>query len=317
MTQTKYKFQRMLEHLSVGDALGKICSKYSKTEILEIYGEYINTLRAPIRKASKYLWKEGAVTDDTILTLLVADSIINKKKFDRTDIGRRMLTCDPRGGTQIEKLKASNNPDYVASDGNTNGSAIRVLPISIINKDLKKLTYQIIDLTTLTHGNKESVACALVNSYAQVYVINSTNPKEPMKFIQQTAGKYYPQLAHTEVWSNICEAFSIAKHSKNNELGDKLEEKIGYNKYAWSSVPTAITLAFHSDNNYDALLQIIHRNQSGGDLDSVASMAGAIMGGIRADNKIQLMAQKIENVNQYNFQKYADELYKIRNIIQK
>lgn len=311
------KTQRMLEHLSVGDALGKICSKYSMSEILQIYGERINELRAPIRRASKYTWREGAITDDTILTILVADSIISQKKFDRADIGKRMIQCNPKGGIQIEKLKASNNPEYIAVDGDTNGSAIRVLPLSVTNTHLNILTLQTIDLTTLTHGTIESIACALFNVYSQFYVLNTDHPTNPLQFMQNTADRYYPQVIHTQVWDNICEAFDIARNFENGELADKLEEKIGYNKYAWSSVPTAIAMAFNSKNNYQSLIQIIHRKNSGGDLDSIASISGGILGGIRADDRISLMAQKIECVNNYNFREYSTELYKIRNLTQK
>ncbi|HGJ67641.1 TPA: hypothetical protein ENS27_19960 [bacterium] len=308
------KIRNMIEHLAVGDALGKICSKYNRKELIEIYGHEITSLVKPIRRASKYEWVEGSITDDTILTFLVADSLIANRRFNRRDIGLRLIACDPRGGTQIAKLKESHDPEYMAVDGETNGAAIRVLPLAVTRENLTELTNNVIELSTLTHGGLESISGALLTAYSQFYVLNNSEERYSFQFLTNTVYEHYPNIFNTIIWENVCKAFDIAKNVNRNELYDILEKEIGYDKYSWSSIPTALAIGFHSDNNYQSLIQLIHRNKSGGDLDTVASIAGSLLGGIRADYTIADMAKKIETANSFSFQKYADELYCLRNV---
>src|SRR3989344_6965702 len=150
------RIKSMLMHIAVGDVLGKICSKYTEEEIISIYGHRITNLEFPIRKGSTRRWYKGAITDDTILTLIVADSLIDKRRFSREDIGMRFLSCDPRGGRQIQKLKDSKNPNFIACDGTTNGAAIRTSPLAAKYDDLEDLTNYTFSLSTLTHGTLEA-----------------------------------------------------------------------------------------------------------------------------------------------------------------
>lgn len=307
MNKKIIRAESMLRHLSVGDALGKICSKYTEEEVISIYGKKITELVTPIRRKSTYNWKKGWITDDTILSLLVADSIIFNKRFNREDVARRMMVCDPRGGRQIQKLKNSKNPQYVAEDGYTNGAAIRVLPLAFYSKSLNELTKDTIELSTLTHNTNEALCGAIATVYTQYAVLN--NFKKIPNFITEEISKRFPKYIKTKCFSNLILALSFSE--KTPDLADLLEEKIGFNMEAWSSIPAGIALGIYSNNNYNQFMKIIHRKNKGGDLDSVASIAGSIMGAKEISEEVFSMSDYISKANNIDFQNYAKKLIEV------
>jgi len=311
MIDYKNRIENMLLYLSVGDALGKICSKYNKKQIYEIYGREVTGLIRPIRPKSLRNWERGDVTDDTILTLLVLESLIENNGFNRRDIAKRLIDVDPKGGKQIEFLKKSKNLDYVSTTGNTNGAAIRVSPLSIIYPDLGELTDNVIALSNLTHGSDEAIAAALAVSYALHYYVEDLHSPISM-FLLGSLSQYFPHSRHTQFIEKLVEAFTISEQLSAPNLPDRLEHLIGYEKYAWSSVPTGIILGSKSIDPYETLIKIIHRNASGGDLDSVASIAGSLLGLRTLDERVIGMGREIERHNGYSFGICAERLTNLR-----
>ncbi len=314
MKRYKERFENMFLYLSVGDALGKICSKYNKEEINRIYGGSVSKLIKPIRTNSKRDWQKADVTDDTILTLLVADSLIENREFDRRDIARKLIAVDPRGGRQIEFLKRSNDVDYIATTGDTNGAAIRVSPLSAVYSDLEKLTRNVFSLSNLTHGSNESISAALAVAYSLHFNLKYPiySPIKIQDFIIGSLLDHFPESQDTKFLCNLVEAFNISQEVRSYDLPDILEGSIGYGKESWSSVPTGIVLGSKLDDPYNAFISIIHRNNSGWDLDSVASIAGSLLGLRVKDKRVVDMGREVEYHNNYNFGFYAQKLEELR-----
>lgn len=310
MNSLKSRVESMLRHLVVGDALGKICSKYTKEEVYSLYGKPITGLVKPIRRNSNQEWFRGAVTDDTILTLLVADSLINRGSFDRRDLARRLIDCEPRGGKQIYKLKKSGNEDYVASDGETNGAAIRVSPLAVVETDLEELTTETISLSTLTHGSNEAITSALLVVYTLSLTLHEKQVS--LETLDKNLLELYPESEKTVVRKNLRKAFSIAEREDIENLSDIMEDAVGFYKEAWSSIPTAIVLGLFSKENFREIQSIIHRNKPMGDLDSVASVAGSIMGAKRHNLEIEDISKEIEIMNSFSIKYYAHKLLGLR-----
>lgn len=304
------RVESMLRHLVVGDALGKTCSKYTKEEVCSLYGGPVRGLVKPIRRSSDHEWFRGAVTDDTVLTLLVADSLIKSKGFDRRDIARRLMICEPRGGKQIYKLKNSKDEDYVAKDGETNGASIRVSPLAVVEPDIDGLTSKAISLSTLTHGTNEAISAALFVAYTLHYVLNDEEVSHEK--LDEAILRHFPRAEETRVRQKLKEAFILARNTEPAALADELEKAIGYYKESWSSVPTAIALGVTSRNNYEAIIDIIHRNNPMGDLDSVASIAASIMGAKRRDEKVEGLSREIETINAFSLTRYCKQLLEVR-----
>lgn len=308
------RIKNMLSTLAVGDALGKICSKYTVDDILEIYGHKIDHLVKPIRNSS-FEWYVGAITDDTILTLLVADSLITNRDYCRSDIAKRMIDCDPRGGSQIKKLKASGKLNYVATDGNTNGAAIRVSALSIVSRNIEQLVANVITLSNLTHGTSEAITAALLVALVQhhfLYIDSDASLLDARLFVEKTFSLHYKLGLSTRTFETFQQVVDAAiEITDTAKLCSKIESHHGYDKYAWSSVPTGVILGIYAKDSYNMLQHIIHRTQSGCDLDSVASIAGSIMG-IRMGNQyVADMARIIESANEIDFASYANELCRL------
>jgi ADP-ribosylglycohydrolase len=312
--------ERILTGIACGDALGKMTSKCSSNQVIDIYGGRVADLAKPIiiRKSKQRDWQKGDITDDTILTLLIADSIISSGKFNRTDIGYRLIDCqDPRGGNQINKIKISGDPNFVAVDGYTNGPAIRVAGISIVYYDNDSLFKYLVDSSTLTHSGKESIlGCLLVGQvYSEIMKGKGKIEisKKLLRDLQNLNRDYIPKLNDSRVIKNLSQALEISRNLKGNELCNELELKIGMSGYPCSSIVSAVVLGMSYDHPRQCLVDIVNRLNEGGDLDSTAAIAGGICCGLNGYSEIEDWKKIIEEKNGILFRDYANKLIGVRN----
>ncbi len=300
------KIENILRALAVGDAFGKICSKYSTRDVIRLYGGKIFNLTKPIRGKSKRKWLEGSITDDTILSLIMANSLVQNRRFCRRDFAIKLINCDPGGGKQIKKLKKSKNPLFVTKTGYTNGSSIRISPLVFFEENIKTLSKNIIDQSTLTHGNKEAITAALCVGYAIYFQLHGYKINF-MSFVKKNLKNNFRTGLETKTYKNLIYGFKLEKRGGN--LYDNLEKMIGYKKYAWSSVPSAIVIGFIKNATQKDFVELVHRKHKGADLDTVASIAGSIMGARGIDNWVMNSSRKIEHVNKINFHGTARDIF--------
>jgi ADP-ribosylglycohydrolase len=308
--------KRILEGIACGDALGKITSKYSKEEVLKIYGGPIKGLVKPIRIGSKRNWERGDITDDTLLTLLVADSLIKSMGFSRRDIGRRLLSCpDTRGGKQIIKLIESGNPDFVAQDGNTNGSSIRIAPISIVFAENENLYDYLLQQSTLTHAGKEALVGSLILGHVYSQIILGKTREEIREKLAIDSKEIVSKYLFSEeaiTLKNLGLALNIANNCSKSNLCDKIEKMIGMNKQAYSSIVAGIVIGLYGQNTRKLLIDISNRKFSGGDLDSVGAIVGAINYPFNEHESLKDWVKIIEERNKFSLEDYAKQLEVLR-----
>lgn len=96
----------------------------------------------------------GRVTDDTILTLALADTVIDTGHVSRDAFQTRLKAINPQGGWQVFKLKASTDQVAVARDGETNGCVPRSAVLAFVHTPdtLGDLAYDVLKTATLTHA---------------------------------------------------------------------------------------------------------------------------------------------------------------------
>ena len=191
-------------------------SKYSKEQVRNLYGGRVENLGTPIIPRSRRLWQKGDITDDSVLTFLVADSLIACRGFNRTDICRRLIQCeDPRGGRQIYKLKDSQNPDFVAIDGSTNGSAIRIAGISIVYFDSPLLYPHIIDSCTLTHSERESILGSLLVGYTYGEIMKGRSgeliKENLLQNLHELGKAYHLEISGSQLIKNLAFALILSR----------------------------------------------------------------------------------------------------------
>lgn len=213
-----------------GDIIGSIYERYN-----------IKSTHFPLFKpTSKF-------TDDTVMTIAVADVLLNGKDYTLTlqEYGKRYLKAGY--GRSFRKWISDANPQPYNSWGN--GSAMRVSPIAYAFSTMDEVLAEAERSAEITHNHPEGIKGAKATA-AAVFMARKGKSKQQIKDFIQTHFKY--------------------------DLERKLKAIRPIYKFDVScqgSVPESIIAFLESKNVEDAIRLGI---SIGGDSDTIASIAGAI-----------------------------------------
>jgi poly(ADP-ribose) glycohydrolase ARH3 len=227
-------------------------------------------------------------TDDTDMTLALADSIIQSGKIDPEDIAKQFsLYCDLTRGYAIGTIKAVQAlraglkwhqvARIVFEKGSFgNGAAMRVSPVGLFyHHDLDKIQEAAIKQANITHvhplGQWGAVMQALSVGLAVIQ-----NSKEPFKkeevIVHLREILWRGPIEYMRALNKIEEMFAQGKKLQAREV----VQSLGNGVEAHFSVPSACYIAItYSPDFCDAIRAAI---SLGGDTDTIAGMVGAIVG---------------------------------------
>jgi ADP-ribosylglycohydrolase len=185
-------------------------------------------------------------TDDSVLTLAVADAILHNRDYAETirAYGRR-YPGSGYGGMFLRWLQTDMGP--YNSFGN--GSAMRVSPVGWAFDSVEEVLRQAEVCAAVTHNHPEGIKGAQAVALA-IYLARTGSSKE---VIQQ------------EITSRF-----------DYDLGRKLEDirlTYGWSEICQTSVPESIIAFLEADDFEDAVRNAI---SLGGDADTMAAIAGSI-----------------------------------------
>ncbi|NHI91625.1 MAG: hypothetical protein EAX96_03910 [Candidatus Lokiarchaeota archaeon] len=170
MIALESKFRGSLLGCSVGDALGE-----------PFEGQFgINIQNVP----DLTVFYRGVYTDDTQLTLAVAESLIRSKGFDPEDMGTRFVDWldEPPIGpgmtclTAVHKLKDGTSWKLSGINSGANGAVMRISPIGLFFcNDINKLIKVAKESSMITHTHIGAYSAAIVVARAIAYL---TSEKE-------------------------------------------------------------------------------------------------------------------------------------------
>jgi len=227
-------------------------------------------------------------TDDTDMTLALAESIIQSGKIDPEDIAKQFsLYCDLTRGYAIGTIKAVQAlragmkwhqvARIVFEKGSFgNGAAMRVSPVGLFyHHDLESLQEAAIKQANITHihplGQWGAVmqACSVGLAVAQ-------NPKEPFRkeegIVHLREILWRGPIEYMRALNKIEEMVAQGKKLQAREV----VQSLGNGVEAHFSVPSACYIAVtYSPDFCDAIRAAI---SLGGDTDTIAGMVGAIVG---------------------------------------
>jgi len=186
-------------------------------------------------------------TDDTVLTVAVADCILNDKDFTETlqDYGRKYPHAG-YGGTFYHWI-FSKDPEPYNSWGN--GSAMRVSPIGFAYNNLEQVLTRAEKSATATHNHPEGIKGAQATATA-VFLARTGNKKDRIR-------------------EYITEKFG---YDLNRSI-DAIRPHYSFDVSCQGSVPEAIIAFLDSTDFEDAIRNAI---SLGGDSDTQACIAGGI-----------------------------------------
>jgi len=306
LANLRSKFRGSIFGAAIGDTLGMPVEKWTIEKIRSELGEVKDMLGG--RQGPPGTW-----TDDTAMTIAVAESLIECKGFDSSDMRSKFLRhYDPRRGFGLavksalgvlteEARKAVQEQLKVV--GMWNGSAMRIAPVGLFYyDDPVKLRQASHESSKITHDHMLAHEGAALQAYAIGSLVGvEPGALDPEGFLHQLEG-FVTEDAYKEQLRKALEMMS--QHEDKQGIANSL----GNTAHALQSIPTAIySFVTHREDFRDAVIYAVNL---GGDADTIGSMTGALSGAYLGEEAIPSdWRMKVENAS-YLCQ-LADELFRL------
>lgn len=259
----------MLLELAIGDAYGA-GFEYASPQLIEACNDLSGYVQHP-----KHKIEPGSYTDDTQMSLAIAESIVSREPWTAEVLANSFVTAfkrDPREGYAGRfydfLLEIRDGDEFLAKiqpTSDKSGAAMRAAPIGIfpaIEKVIEAATIQAAITHNTPHGINAAIAAALMSHYF-IYKLGQ----------KKNLGKFLESHVSGE-WSNPW----------TGEVKSK----------GWMSVRAAITAIEKSNSMSELLKNCINFT---GDVDTVATIAlaaGSCSEEITQDLPVQLI-ENLEN----------------------
>lgn len=317
----------MLAGVAIGDALGMPTEFLTSTQIQEWYGG-INDLVAPHPRHPHHRLPAGAVTDDTDHTLMLAELLLSEGRIDPKRWAERLLLWSqtPRvkenrfvGPSTLKSLAAlaAGKPlDQVPRSGTTVGAAMRVAALAIAIPDRTRLIEQVVASCAVTHFTHNAISGAMAMAFALSEALqNSDDPYTVARAAQEgaTVGRAYGDWSWTPPIERRIEYVAAwAKQHPPEVALERMRDLIGVDLYPEQLVPNAVGLAILARG--DPLKAMLWASNLGGDTDTLASMTGAICGGLTGVDGIEkTLLTQVQKINRLDLKTIASRLIEMRN----
>ena len=230
-------------------------------------------------------------------------------------VGRELLTCKKSvhpGVKSLWEFHEAGDATRVTLDHNGCGAAIRVAPVGILYRSdhLDDIVEGAHQASISTHGGPLALAAAAATAAAVSAAIDGADPVGIVRFAQ-IAG----ESAERKRSGSRDTVFARAIESTYDDLSrlPELDADDVAHRYAPTQpltiVPLAIALATVMDS---AELAILLAANIGGDSDSVASVAGAILGARHPGTVNEDWYGIVEAINDHDLIRFAEDLSALR-----
>ncbi|QOL35396.1 ADP-ribosylglycohydrolase family protein [Bifidobacterium lemurum] len=318
-----------LAGLALGDALGMPTQSMGASWIERAYGGITGLRDAIAEQPIAPNMPAGSVTDDTEQALLVARLIIegeghidpnslSKTLLDWEDDMRARGSLDllgPSTKLALEQVRAGADISTTGRTGTTNGAAMRVTPVGVAhNAEGPHFTDYVYESCRVTHNTEHGFLSAYLVAAAVSFGIEGRTVREALAEAMDSAerverrGAWSPKadvLARTRAAVDGCETGDEASFQQS------LREVCGTSVEANESVAAAFAMAWrYADEPLRALLTAAN---IGGDTDTIAAMAGAMLGaGIGGAAFPQDLVGRVCEVSHLDLAPIADGLLEVR-----
>jgi len=311
-----------LKGLATGDAIGKQTENLSCDEITRWYPRGVRGFEGPPgtvipRYASnrKRQWRFGETTDDTERTIAVARAILRDGDVRHASVGRELLTCKKsvhRGLKSLWEFHEAGDAARVTLDHNGCGAAVRVSPVGILYQPdrLDHIVEGAYQAAISTHGGPLALAAAAAVAAAVSTAIDGADAGEIMR-VAQTAAERAEQKRSGSPDTVFARAIEAVQGDliRLPELDAEGVARLCTPTDPLTIVPLAIALATLMESAESAILLAAN---VGGDSDSVASVAGSILGARFPASVNEDWYDSVEAVNDHQLMRLGGELAALR-----
>mgnify|MGYP001317854123 CR=1 FL=1 len=308
-----------------GDAFAMPSEQMTREQIKRCFGS-ITSLRDghPENIVTGDL-KRAEVTDDTILSLLLAKQMIDHKgrldaaiyiqyieEWMRSHPTRENI-IGPSTKKAVSNFLNGMELEDLGLMGETNGAAMRILPIGIVYDFRKKNFLEMVyEASRSTHNTTIAVSCAAAVATCISYGVRGGRDIHEMieeaKNNAKASRVYGRDLGYAKFEERLDILFELL------ECRDSLEEKLrlihegfGTSYQSIDSVTAALAIVKLTDADVSEAVEIAAN--LGGDTDTIASMAAGICASLRGIESIDPKdISAIEQANEIDFSYYEREL---------
>ena len=279
--------------LASGDALGCNVEFNTPAEIAAKFGVHKDITGGATGPKHPYVYPRGAVTDDTQMTEMLAESLIAFPEGNLWDLRDRFVQWikpNPPGtgsGTRAVLAKAEllvpekDQPDDAAKalwqadpkNGGGNGSIMRCSPIALLyanNPD--KLRQLSLDTSKLTHYAPAAQASTLAYNRILAAIVNGTaKDRDDFLKVYETVAQEVESI-DADTAKAIREVSTITDKSALQTSG-----------YTLHTMQVALWALLNCNTLEDAVVTVVNL---GGDTDSNAAVTGALFGALQGDQAV-------------------------------
>jgi ADP-ribosylglycohydrolase len=318
----KERILACLKGIATGDAIGKQTEGLSRDGVLGWYPEGVRGFEGPpgtviprYARNSRRQWLFGETTDDTERTVAVARAILADGAVRHESVGRELLTCTRSvhpGVRSLWEFQQAGDAARVTGDHDGCGAAIRVAPVGILwsSRRLDEIVAGARQASIPTHGGPLALAAAAATAAAVSAAIDGAQPHDILDLAERAAARAeYGRSGSTEA------RFAQAMRTIHADLQRRTPLDAADIATNWfpdgplTIVPLAIALATVMRSVEAAILLAAN---VGGDSDSVASIAGSILGARCPETVNEQWYAAVEAVNGHRLARLADDLAGVR-----
>lgn len=281
--------------VAIGDALGMPVETWTSDQIEKTF-DWIDDYIRPSNNHKWFSgWASGEITDDTQLTIAVANSIIENRRFDMDAIAKHHIqafdqTIAGWGCSTRESVRALRSGCHWSKSATTgikrygggNGIVMKLLPITVANAN----DDQIIQFSSMTHYTQVSALASLIHNKALLYCFKaSPNSFDREYFCQMCYGlnknKWQKMVEHlqNENKDNIFHMFDLIENESNwsdNEIINVFKGGC----YVYESLPFCHAFFLRDEAWRDGIEPMLDAVNAGGDTDTNASIIGGMIGAL-------------------------------------
>ena len=299
----KDKFIGALYGVAIGDALGAPYEFRRASPKLDYNGILVDQNVYVKLQYSTIIIRPYTVTDDTEMTLTLLASILEKGKYDRDDVISRYLewanaehttfmgrnTRTLMKGVKTIKGFEARRQKVDMKNAQSNGSLMRALPLVLLGS----WEEGVITDTNLTNDNDINRECSMIFVGILRYIIFDQklklSCKEPI----------------------IKDALRSAL--KGEILPGVMTKSKGWVVYAlYVAVLTLLTV-----KNFEDGMDFIYKNFMGGDMDTIMSISGALLGALYGYNNMEKETKTSINIAKLSVGFELNDKYNLPKIVQK
>src|SRR3989338_4573089 len=307
------KYKGVLLGCAVGDTLGMAVEGWKKEQIKKYVGSVREPMAPVIIKNEdgsektedengklKY-WtrdlKKGEWTDDTILTMAIAESIAEKNALDLEDNAKKHIIAyealrmpDGRikggfGGTTQEafkQLQAGKSPYHSGVIGGPgNAPAMKMHPVGMYMHATENYESGLSfarALGKMTHLDPRSIVSGIVQAHAIYALLDGVSRNELIHSVAKICKQYEEPLTEEFTWHKKGALLSRLEWISDNRdtTADEAHAHLGSSSAVYQSYPFSL---FMLQKNFDSPLQgLIETVNYGGDCDTTGAIFGALAG---------------------------------------